>query len=152
MSSEQMLEIMAQVDGELAAGRQADVQRLLATDAEAAALHRELSTMRQAIRAHEPLGHVADSREFYWSQIQRRIDQEARAAAHAANPKPQLSSWLRWLVPAIGVAAVAVVMSLQQTASPTIKEMASTVDSSQAEASSLTYRSEADGVTVHWIN
>ncbi len=152
MSSEQMLEIMALVDGELATGRQADVQRLLAADTEAAALHRELGAMRQVIRAHEPIGQVADTREFYWSQIQRRIEQEARAAAHAANPKPGLSSWLRWLVPVVGVAAVAVVVTLQQTASPTITEAAAVVDSSQAEASSLTYRSDADGVTVHWIN
>ena len=151
MSSEQMLEIMAQIDGELDAGRQAEVQRLVASDASAAALHRELTQMRQAVRSHEPIGRVSDTREFYWSQIQRRIATEEKAATKATEPKPGMMTWLRWLAPAFGVAAVAVVVTLQQ-ASPAITDIATNVDSSQTEASSLTFRSEADGVTVHWIN
>ncbi len=151
MSSEQMLEIMAFVDGELDAGRQAGVQRLLSSDAEASALHRELSQMQQLVRSHEPIGSVTDTREFYWSQIQRRIAAEEKIAAKATAPKQGFATWLRWLAPALGVAAVAVVVTLQQ-ATPAITEIANNVDSSQNESSSLTYRSDVDGVTVHWIN
>ncbi|HTH49587.1 MAG TPA: hypothetical protein VMB21_18885 [Candidatus Limnocylindria bacterium] len=151
MSSEQMLEIMAHVDGELDAGHQARVQQLLGSDADAAALHRELAQMRQLVRSHEPAGCVPDTREFYWSQIQRRIESEARATARVTAPKSGVLTWLRWLAPALGVAAVAVIVVLQQS-SPKLSELANAVDSTQPEATSLTFRSDADGVTVHWIN
>ena len=144
MSDQQLLEIMAYADGELAASRRHDVEKLITEDPAAAALHQELAACAKLLRAHEPLGTVPETREFYWSQIQRRIAAEEQAAARAKAPKAPAFGWLRWLAPAIGVAAVALVVTYQQRPGPTIL--------AGSEASSMTFTSEADGVTISWIN
>lgn len=144
MSDTQLLEIMAYSDGELDASRHRDVEKLIAEDPSAAALHQELTACANLLRAHEPLGTVPETREFYWSQIQRRIAAEEQAAARAKAPKAPTFGWLRWLAPAIGVAALALVVTYQQRPGPTILAV--------GEASSMTFTSEADGVTISWIN
>ena len=76
MKLEQALEIQAKLDGQLEPGRDREVDRILREDPAAAALRDELSSVRAAIRAHEPAVSVPESREFYWAQIQRRIAAE----------------------------------------------------------------------------
>ncbi len=144
MSDRQLLEIMAYSDGELDASRRHAVEKLIAGDPAAAALHQELIACATVLRAHEPLGTVPETREFYWSQIQRRIDAAEKASARAKAPIAPVFGWLRWLAPAIGVAAVALVVTYQQRPGPTILAV--------GEASSMTFTSEADGVTISWIN
>jgi anti-sigma factor RsiW len=140
MKTEQALEIQAHADGQLDAGRRAEVERWLREDAKAASLQSELIAVRQAVRAHEPAGTVPDTREFYWSQIQRRI--AAEEAVNARGPKPlSLVSWIRWLAPALGVAALAVIVTMRSSASGDL-----------ADATVLTFRSDSDRVTIHWIN
>ena len=152
MSDEQLLEIMAHADGELDAARWPAVEKLLTNDGGAAALHRELAATRALLRAHEPVATVPDSREFYWSQIQRRIALEERAAERAAPAKTPALGWLRWLAPALGVAAVALVVTSLQRPVSTIVASNSPGLTSGSEASSMTFTSEADGVTISWIN
>lgn len=144
MSDQQLLEIMAYADGELVATRRHDVEKLIAGDPAAAALYQELAACAKLLRAHEPLGTVPETREFYWSQIQRRITAEEQAAARAMAPKAPVFGWLRWLAPVIGVAAVALVVTYQQRPGPTVL--------AGGEASSMTFTSESDGVTISWIN
>lgn len=140
MKTEQALEIQAHADGQLDAGRRGEVDRWLREDAEAAGLHAELIAVRQAVRAHEPVGVVPDSREFYWSQIQRRIAAEEAVAARGTKPG-SLVSWIRWLAPALGVAALAVIVTMR-----------SGTAGSLADASVMTFRSDSDALTIHWIN
>jgi anti-sigma factor RsiW len=144
MSDRQLLEIMAYADGELDASRRHEVEKQIAEDPSAAALHLELTACAALLRAHEPLGAVPETREFYWSRIQRRIAAEEQAAARAKATKVPAFGWLRWLAPAIGVAALALVVTYQQRPGPTILAV--------GEASSMTFTSEADGVTISWIN
>lgn len=140
MKIEQALEIQAEVDGELDAAQSAAVARFLEADEVAQALERELRAVRCAVRAHEPIGAVPDSREFYWSQIRRRIAAEDAIAARGTKTGSPLS-WIRWLAPALGVTALAIIISMQSGSSPGL-----------ADASSMTFRSDNDGLTIHWIN
>jgi len=135
------LDLQAYVDGELEPSRRADVERVLAGDAEARELAAALRSLGELVRAHEP-------REFYWSQIQRRIDQEAALDARRADGATRAAGWLRWLVPALGVAAVVVFVSINRSGSTPVMEVASaTMD----DAVGMTFRSDTDGVTVHWL-
>ena len=141
-STEVVLDLQAYVDGELDAGRRAEVERLLSGDTEARQLVEGLQELGRLVRDHEPMAVVPETREFYWSQIQRRIKAgEVRppatgSASHALN-------WLRWLVPALGVAAVVVLVALprSQAHGPEL-----------ADATSVTFHSDADGVTIHWLD
>jgi len=140
MKLEQALEIQALVDGQLEAGRKPEVERLMQDDAAAAALAAELSAVRAAVRTHESALTVPESREFYWSQIQRRIAAE-EAVESRKRSSGTILGWIRWLAPALGVAAVAAVLAMR-TGSPT----------ALADASVMTFRSDADAITIHWLN
>jgi anti-sigma factor RsiW len=144
MSDDQLLEIMAYADGELAANRKVGVEQLLSSNPSAAALHRELAGIRTLVRSNEPTGQIADTREFYWSQIQRRIAAEESAANHKSPARSSPLNWLRWLVPALGVAAVALIAVFQP------RPVAAVIAGS--EASAMTFTSDSDGVTIRWIN
>lgn len=148
MKMETCLELQAHLDGELPPGRREAVQALCAQDAEAQALYQSLKTLRETVRDHEPEHRLSESREFYWSQIQRRI---ASAEAQAAPAPQTLSAWsqlFRWLVPLGGLAAVALIFTLKDPARP--RNVA--FNTAPNPATSVEYRSDADGVTVHWIN
>lgn len=140
MKLEQALEIQALVDGQLEAGRKPEVERFMQDDAAAAALAAELIAVRAAVRTHESNLTVPESREFYWSQIQRRI--AAAEVVEARKPgSGTILGWIRWLAPALGVAAVAAVLAMRTGSSATL-----------ADASVMTFRSDADAITIHWLN
>lgn len=138
------LDLQAYVDGELDPARKADVERALQSDVEAQQLVAGLRELGRLVRENEPAHPLPVSKEFYWSQIQRRIETAERQQAATARPARSALHWLRWLVPALGVAAVAVIVSIQRPGSATLAG----VDADE----SLTFHSDADGVTIHWIN
>jgi anti-sigma factor RsiW len=108
MNTELMLKLQSWVDGELPASEAARVAELVRTDKEAAALAVELRTTRGFLAGNEPEAKLAESREFYWSKIERGIERaEAEAAASARGAWPWLAALRRFLVPASGFALVA---------------------------------------------
>ena len=144
-NTEQLLDLQAYVDGELTEERRRQVEAALPADLDAQELVAGLRQLGTLIRAHEPVATVPASREFYWSQIRRQIEAEQPKAPAASAAL----GWLRWLIPAMGVAAVAVVVSTQQV--PREITLAGGGDVTVVDVSSTVFRSESDGVTVHWI-
>jgi len=144
-STEQLLDLQAYVDGELPEERRRQVEAALPADLDAQELVTGLRQLGTLIRAYEPTTTVPVTREFYWSQIRRQIEAEQPKAPAASAAL----GWLRWLIPAMGVAAVAVVISTQQT--PREITLAGGGDVTVVDVSSTVFRSESDGVTVHWI-
>jgi anti-sigma factor RsiW len=144
-STEQLLDLQAYVDGELSEERRRQIEATLPADLDAQELVAGLRQLGTLIRAHEPVATVPAAREFYWNQIRRQIEAEQPKAPAASAAW----GWLRWLIPAMGVAAVAVVVSTQQT--PREITLAGGGDVTAVDVSSTVFRSESDGVTVHWI-
>ena len=144
-NTEQLLDLQAYVDGELSEERRRQIEATLPADLDAQELVAGLRQLGTLIRAHEPVVTVPAAREFYWSQIRRQIEAEQPKAPAASAAL----GWLRWLIPAMGVAAVAVVVSTQQT--PREITLAGGGDVTVVDVSSTVFRSESDGVTVHWI-
>ena len=140
MKLEQALEVQALLDGQLDAGRKAEVERLVQDDAGAAALVAELQSVSHALRTHESPLAVPDSREFYWSQIQRRIAAE-EVVRDRSRSSGSILGWIRWLAPALGVAAVAAILAMRGGSPTTL-----------ADSSVMTFRSDADAITIHWLN
>ena len=148
-TQEMTLNLQAYVDGELTTAQRAELEKYLAKDANAQTLVTGLKQLSALLKEGEPIAKVPDTREFYWSQIQRRIAAQEKAQARSTEPARTAARWLRWLVPSLGVAVAAVVISRQY--GPTQAPIAS-IEGSQTEASSVVFRSESDGVTIHWIN
>ena len=144
-NTEQLLDLQAYVDGELSEERRRQIEATLPADLDAQELVAGLRQLGTLIRAHEPVATVPAAREFYWNQIRRQIEAEQPKAPAASAAL----GWLRWLIPAMGVAAVAVVVSTQQT--PREITLAGGGDVTVVDISSTVFRSESDGVTVHWI-
>ena len=145
MKLETILDIQSSADGELSADRQAAIAKVLATDPEARQLHAQISSLRAVLHRHESVVAVTDSRDFYWSQIHRRIQSEEHARGRARTGGNGMHIW-RWLAPMMGLSAVIAVVALQPFMGG--KEINATAN----HITTVTFSSEADGVTIHWIN
>jgi len=148
-TNEPLLDLQAYVDGELPEDRRRQVEAALPADVDARDLVEGLRRLSSLLRTHEPKAVVPATREFYWNQIRRQI--EAETPRSVASPATSAAlGWLRWLIPALGVATVVVVVSTRSTSSE-VALAGQAGDVTLAEVSSTVFRSESDGVTVHWI-
>lgn len=168
MKIEQQLQVQAYLDNELNPAEARKIAGLISTDTDAQALYRELKDTKEIVTANEPVLRLQEGRDFYWSQIQRQI--AAQEKVEAGRPR---SSWLvRWVAPLAGACAlIALSLSLlhvnnggkvtvqnaerptvpvQQLATETFPSTLKQVEG--AEMSTITFRSESEGMTVVWIS
>src|SRR5688572_20102616 len=108
MNPDQQLKIQAYLDGELSEREGKQVADLIANNSEARLLFGELQMMKTALADNEVEVKLPESREFFWSKIQRDI--RAQEPVEVVERAPSLSffGWLqRYLVPIGAAAAVA---------------------------------------------
>jgi len=153
MKFDQELKIQAYLDGELSPRESREVQAWLATDSEAQALLTELKLTRSALVGNEPEVKLPESREFYWSKIERQI--EAEAPAEAAARIPFWLAWRRYFAPVAGVAIVAVlavfsirVVDVPEDANSYMAE----VENLSEHSSSISFRSQSENMFVVWVS
>ncbi len=150
------LDLQAYADGQFdqfAPGRRAELERLLESDPTAKAVVDGVHSVSTLLRTHESAYTVPATREFYWSQVQRRLEAADRADHRQSGAAASKRHWFRWWVPILGAAAVAVSFSLSRGNLPGV----SLADGGRSEAGSdeseaVVFRSESDGVTIHWLN
>lgn len=151
------LNLQAYLDGELPAGEARDVAEWLARDRDAQALFAELKATRTALRENEPIMSLPESREFFWSKIERAV-----TAAEAAAPErvgvPLLAQLRRFLAPFAGVALVVFlgVLSMNRyntpgTTDPVVHHLAE-VESLSDSVSSFSFRSQSENMFVVWLS
>lgn len=162
MNSDTQLKVMAYLDNELSPGEARKVASLISSDREAQELYTLLRSTRELLGGNEPEVKLDESRDFYWSKIQRQISAAEREPARRAAS----SWWVRLLAPVAGTAALfALVLSAMNPAGPAAsagkEQTASVLTSARPvhgeiedlapDVSSVTFRSEEDGVTVVWL-
>jgi anti-sigma factor RsiW len=102
------LKLQAWVDGELPAADAEQMRRLACADPAAARLAAELQSIKTAFAGDGQTVAVPETREFYWSKIERQIQREG---ADRRAPGPWWAERLRrWLAPLAGTAALAAVL------------------------------------------
>ena len=146
MDYKAQLKLQAYLDGELAEGEAGDVAGWLARDREAVALLAELKMTRQAMADFETGIKLPESREFFWSKIERQI-LAPQAAEPARGLAPLLAAWRRFLVPATGLAAALMVTVLLVRGSGGPDS-----ESSMSDPGALTYRDYNHGTTLVWLS
>lgn len=113
LSEDQIMAIQALADGELAGQDLKQVQNLVASDGAARSLFAILKTQSEAVSmaGYTPVA-CPESREFYWSQIERQISQEERSTDSGTRPFSWKSavSWV--LNPVFAPAALVAVLCL----------------------------------------
>lgn len=162
MNSPMELKVQAYLDNELTPGEARQVASLLNSDAQAREVYRALKETKAIVRENEPALRLQESRDFYWSKIQRQIETTERQPAPAAH-RPW---WIRLMAPVAGaVALFAVLLSVsgpgpsqQQAAAgsgPAATESAGPMHEGEVvapEMAAITFRSEREGVTVVWVS
>ena len=151
MTLEQQLKLQAFLDGELPEKEARGVAAWVARDAEATDLLAELRNTRRALADFEPALRLPESREFYWSKIQRQIERlEPLPQAPPASTLPRLR---RFLIPAIAVAALALIVAFASLQFGWVRlPGGSETEMTCADSGMFTYQNDADGTTLVWLN
>ncbi len=147
MEYEAQLKLQAFLDGELSEAETKEAVNWLAKDREAVALLGELRNTRQAMVGFEIGVELPESREFFWSKIQREIEAQAPAPA-LAQPAPSLASILRrFLAPATAVAVLGIAMIVAFRPSAVLP-----AETALADPSAFTYHDFSAGATLVWLS
>jgi anti-sigma factor RsiW len=148
MDYQEQLRLQAYLDGELSPEEAQAVANRLASDEAVSALAGELRQTKTVLAGFEKDLKLPETREFYWSKIQREIVRaESREASGSAAPS-LLMRLRRLLVPAAGAALVGL-------AALTVLRPGSQltgVVTSAADPGVFVYRDYAAGATLVWLS
>jgi anti-sigma factor RsiW len=157
VNQEQQLKLQAFLDGELPERETREILAWTQRDSSAAGLLAELRNTRAAMVKSEPHLSVPESREFFWSKIEREIQRlEPRK-----NFKPNVSffaSLRHFLLPASAVATVVIAGMIAHFNVPkTVVENVAdadtiTVETTLANSDATTYRDASEGTTLVWFS
>jgi anti-sigma factor RsiW len=150
MNWKSQIKLQAYLDGELSARQARPVAGWLARDCEAQALFAELQHTKTILTENEPEWKLPESRDFFWSRIIRQIDRPGPARA-APPPWSSLLRWWKWLAPIGAAAALALLLWPRNPASYVAALNGLEVEMAIPESRVATFRSEAEGVSVVWV-
>jgi anti-sigma factor RsiW len=151
MNAERELKLQSYADGELPASDAAEVERWLAGDPEARALLEELRQTREALRAYEAEVRLPESREFYWSKIEREIRRLEAPERTRALASTGVWALLRRWAPLAGMAAAITLAVALWNWSRADRLAEVSAEFALADAEAFTYQDYANGVTLVWL-
>jgi anti-sigma factor RsiW len=152
MDYDAQLKLQTFLDGELPEAEASEVANWVARDREAAALLEELRNTGKALAGFEAGIQLPESRDFFWSKIQREI-QRLEAPAPQSAPAPLFALWRRFLVPASALALVFVAgVVLIQPIGQSGRTPAAAIETALADAGAFTYRDYSAGTTLVWVS
>jgi anti-sigma factor RsiW len=144
------LRLQAYLDGELSASEAKEVSDVLANDAESAALVTEVRQTSQALAGFEEGLKLPESREFFWSKVQRGIKSQENRAERSA-PVPWSVRLRRFLVPASGLAVIAL-LALVATKESGGGSTNASVETSLADGGGVVYHDFSARATFVWLS
>src|SRR6266699_574078 len=152
INHETELKLQAYLDGELPTGEAKAVADLLGRDAGAQALYQELRITQSLLAGNELERKLPESREFYWSKIQRQIERVESTQADALTEPSTPRWWTRFLAPVGVLAALAVFVAVvlrSPDGGATFLSLNHSHDiaTPPEETSSFSFRSEAAAMT-----
>jgi anti-sigma factor RsiW len=148
MDNNAELKLQAYLDGELPESEAREVAKSLAQDQEAVLLLAELRNTRQALVGFEKGVTLPESREFFWSKVEREISR-LEPAPRTVEKVSLLATWRRLLVPAGAVAALLTVVFI--AIGPFGAGTSAQTDVVTDESGAFTYRDEAAQATLIWV-
>ncbi|MHB1306955.1 MAG: anti-sigma factor family protein [Limisphaerales bacterium] len=152
MKIETALRLQALLDGELSESEVREVQSCVDREPEVRALLGELRRVRDAMVEGEVTRSLPESREFFWSKVERSIV----ATANSPGAPVRRAGWLRWaalVIPALATVALALFLVMPSLHAPGPKAASRTdIESPCEDLSSFSFRSEAEGMNVVWIS
>ncbi len=156
MDREIQLNLQAYLDGELPERKARRLAEWIATDKEAQALLAELRMVKASLAGNEPAVQVSESRELYWSKIERAI-LRAEQAKGTRDEVPWWVAWRRFLAPAAAVALVAgvsvfTVKLINPAGADDPLRYLDVVENLSEHTESFAFRSQSENMFVVWIH
>lgn len=148
---EQQLKLQAYLDGELPEAQARALAEWLSREEEAMALAAELRQTTEALVGFEQGIRLPESRDFYWSKIQRQIQRE-----EASTPEPvAVVSWAarlrRLLMPVTGLAVAALLLLVvTHENGPGLPE--NSAETALQDSGAFTYHDDSAGATLVWLS
>jgi anti-sigma factor RsiW len=156
MNEEQQLKLQAFLDGELPEREAREILAWSQREASAASLLAELKNTRATLASAEPKPSLPETREFYWSKIEREIQKLEPAERQAAV---LILNWQRLLWPIGAAAACFIVLMaassrMERTAQPAVVADTDSpvVETMQSDSNATTYRDATDNTTLVWFS
>jgi len=151
MNYEEQLKLQSFLDGELPEGDAREVAAWVARDKQAAGLLAELRHTREAVAGSDQAVRLPESREFYWSKIQREIARLEPAGTREARAFSLWDYLRRLAVPATALALVAIA-GFVANRGLTGGGGTGVTEFSVSVGEALTYRDYAAGATLVWLS
>ncbi len=152
MDHEAQLKLQSYVDGEMPEADAKAVAQWLERDAQAAALVAELRQTNGALAAFEAEVRLPETREFFWSKIERDI-QLAEVASVEPARVPLHVRLRRFLVPMTGVALIAFAgLMMTRQEGITLFPNSAATETALSDSEAFTYRDYSAGTTLVWLS
>ncbi len=151
MEQEQQLRLQAYLDGELPEAEARAVAEWLSRDGEAMALASELRQTTEALGGFEEGIRLPESREFYWSKIQRQIQREDAPAPSPVTVVSWTARLRRMLMPASGL-AVAALLLLVVTHEGVPGLADNSAETALQDSGAFTYHDDSARATLVWLS
>jgi len=154
MNRDQVFKVQAYLDGELTRSEAAKLEEGWLTTEAGNRLLEELRWTKDVLGENPPLQSVPETREFYWSRIERGI-----ISAEATPPRSNLlvmDFFRRWLAPASGAALVCLLVLLaiqlfEFSPAGTANGQLARVESPSDAMDSFSFENKAEKVFVIWL-
>ena len=146
MDHEVQLKLQAYLDGELPDEEARAVASRVAQEPEAAALLTELRQTHEALTGFEREIRHPETREFFWSKVEREIRRQETTVARPEPGVPFMARLRRILIPSAGFAVLAIVGFLVTGGGP------SDVVTSLEDSGAFTYHDFSAGTTLVWLS
>ena len=147
MEYQEQLKLQAYLDGELSDAEAREFTEWLLHDPEAEALAQELRQTRETVVDFEKEIRLPETREFYWSKIQREIQRQERPAPEGETLPAWLALLRRVLMPAAAVAMVALITVMVGRQSAVRGS-----ETDLRDSGALTYHDFEKGATLVWLS
>lgn len=147
MKQDIQLKLQAYLDAELPPTERAEVEALLRIDAPARLLLLELTQTNAALRGYEAELHLPETREFFWSKIERQIGPVTAPAV--VSQSISLAQWWRRIAIPIGAAVVIAIAGLFGLPWPST---GADFFAASGDAVAFTYQNYETGTTLVWLD
>jgi anti-sigma factor RsiW len=146
---ETQLKLQAYLDGELPEEQAREVANWIARDQDAVALLAELRNTRKALSGFEAQIKLPETREFYWSKIQREIERLEVPVPEPVVQIPLMARLRRFLLPTAGIALLAItgIFALQSSSTG-----GAGIETALADSGAFTYHDFSSGTTLVWLS
>jgi len=152
MEYQDQLKLQAFLDGELPEADAREVAARLVREPEAAALLGELRRTRESLAGGEKAVKLPETREFYWSKIQREIVRLETPTSEPAAKAPLGALLRRLFVPAASLAVLVIVGVIVVRDYLPDGSALNGMEVAVADSEAFTYRDYSSGTTVVWLS